>query len=134
MEVEGFLYDALSPLSPSTAAASPSGHPPPPPVDSEPYAVFRNEISLSAVQPHSPTAAAPDYFSLDLDKDETTIDLTPVRSAAATSVKEPERRLEGGWFRANCRFRSPMVQLHKGIYYVCVCVFCGYSTSHSNSS
>ncbi|KAF7140870.1 hypothetical protein RHSIM_Rhsim06G0197900 [Rhododendron simsii] len=120
MEVEGFLYDALSPLSPSTAAAaSLSGHPPPPPVDSEPYAVFRNEISLSAVQPHSPTAAAPDYFSLDLDKDETTVDLTPVRSAAATPVKEPERRLEGGWFRANCRFRSPMLQLHKEILDFC---------------
>ncbi|KAI8538664.1 hypothetical protein RHMOL_Rhmol09G0122300 [Rhododendron molle] len=89
----GLLIDALSPLSPS-AAASPSGHPSPPPVDSEPYAVFRNKISLSAVQPHSPTAAAPDYFSLDLGKDETTVDLAPVRSAAAIPIKEPERRLE----------------------------------------
>ncbi|KAE9458110.1 hypothetical protein C3L33_09984, partial [Rhododendron williamsianum] len=46
----------------------------------------------SAVQPHSPTAAAPDYFSLDLDKDETTVDLTPVWSAAAT----PLRNRRGG--------------------------------------
>lgn len=94
--------------------------------------MFRNEISLSVVQPRSPAAAAQDYFSLDLDKDEdetAKVGLTPVRSAAATPVKEPERRLEGGWFRANCRFRSPMLQLHKGVY-----IFCGYSSSHSNSS
>ncbi|KAG5534807.1 hypothetical protein RHGRI_022802 [Rhododendron griersonianum] len=64
----------------ASAAASPSGHPPPPPVDSEPYAVFCNKISLSAVQPHSPTATALEYFSLDLGKDETTVDLSPAPS------------------------------------------------------
>ncbi|KAH7860969.1 hypothetical protein Vadar_020089 [Vaccinium darrowii] len=121
MEVEGFLYEALSPLSLSTTAST-SGQPPPPPaIDSEPYQVFRNEISLSAVESHSPTAAAPDYFSLHLDADdETTVDLIPVSSVAATTpVKEPEKRFEGGWFRASCRFRSPMLQLHKGILDFC---------------
>ncbi|KAH7851322.1 hypothetical protein Vadar_009801 [Vaccinium darrowii] len=116
MEVQGFLYEALSPLSLSTSTHPP---PPPPPLDSDSYQVFRNEISLSAVESHSPAAAAPDYFSLALDADETTVDLIPVSSVAATPVKEPEKRLEGGWFRANCRFRSPMLQLHKEILDFC---------------
>ncbi|KAI8560470.1 hypothetical protein RHMOL_Rhmol04G0258300 [Rhododendron molle] len=76
------LYDALSPLSSSTASttaaapatASPSGKLPPLPVYSEPYAVFPNKISLSVVQPHSATAVAPENFSFDLGKDETTVE------------------------------------------------------------
>ncbi|KAF7120827.1 hypothetical protein RHSIM_Rhsim13G0161400 [Rhododendron simsii] len=56
MEVEGFLYDALSPLSPSTAsaAASPSGHPHPPHVDSDPYAawkLWREGMSFNLMDP-----------------------------------------------------------------------------------
>ncbi|KAI3728895.1 hypothetical protein L6452_17540 [Arctium lappa] len=38
------------------------------------------------------------------------------RSRLATPLadEEPKRSLEAGWFRANCRFKSPMLQLHKG--------------------
>ncbi|XP_057505722.1 uncharacterized protein LOC130789015 isoform X2 [Actinidia eriantha] len=107
MEAEGFFYTALSHLSAATA-------PPPPPADSEPYVVFRNEISLSTIQPHSPETTAADYFSLDVDADneEAPADLisTPLASA---SVIERDRTLEGGWFRANCWFKSPLLQLHK---------------------
>ncbi|PSS05599.1 Non-canonical poly(A) RNA polymerase [Actinidia chinensis var. chinensis] len=115
MEAEDFLYDALSPLS---AAA-----PPTPPADSETYVVFRNEISLSTTQPHSPEAAAADYFSLDVgaDNEEAPADLISTLSPALASalVTEPERTLEGGWFRANCRFKSPLLQLHKEILDFC---------------
>ncbi|KAL6999505.1 polynucleotide adenylyltransferase [Sarracenia purpurea var. burkii] len=124
LEARSFLYEALSPLSAAAAAPSSSSTRQPPlsqlarlpPVDSEPYVVFRNEISLSTIRSHSPKTAAPDYFSLDIgaDAEETTVDLLSTPSPAAP-VTEPEWTLETGWFRANSRFKSPMLQLHKGI-------------------
>ncbi|CAL5402994.1 unnamed protein product [Camellia sinensis] len=122
MEIEGFLYDALSPLS-SSAAATPTGQPPPPVEVSEPYVVFRNEILLTATHCPSPKNAAVDYFSLDVcadddDDEEAAVDLIAIPATPA-QVPEPERTLEGGWFRANCRFKSPMLQLHKEILDFC---------------
>ncbi|GMP65773.1 hypothetical protein CsSME_00026433 [Camellia sinensis var. sinensis] len=124
MEIEGFLYDALSPLS-SSAAAAPTGQPPPPVEVSEPYVVFRNEILLTATHCPSPKNAAVDYFSLDVgadddddDDEEAAVDLIATPATPA-QVPEPERTLEGGWFRANCRFKSPMLQLHKEILDFC---------------
>ncbi|GFS34572.1 hypothetical protein Acr_00g0034750 [Actinidia rufa] len=45
--------------------------------------------------------------------------LCPLSANAAPPLppadSEPyERTLEGGWFRANCRFKGPLLQLHKG--------------------
>lgn len=40
----------------------------------------------------------------------------PSRQAEpSTPAREAEPRLESGWFRDNVKFRSPMLQLHKGI-------------------
>lgn len=119
MEVEGILYETLHPLSPAADTTADYS----PPLSSvsdehESYVVFRNEISLSTRQCPSPETAAPDYFSLDLDGDAADLNKssvsTPVPAAAPLPVKETERGLEGNWFRANCRFKSPMLQLHQG--------------------
>ncbi|XP_071907412.1 uncharacterized protein [Coffea arabica] len=127
---ETFLYETLSPLSLTTNTDEPPPTSSPPcsssnPDEAEPYVVFRNEISLLSTQSSTTETAAPEYFSLDvIDVVENVIDTpipTPEASPAATPVKEPERerRLEGNWFRANCRFKSPMLQLHKEILDFC---------------
>ncbi|KAL3503219.1 hypothetical protein ACH5RR_037668 [Cinchona calisaya] len=122
---ETFLYETLSPLGLTTTDE------PPPPLSSSstsdeavPYVVFRNEISLSSIQSSSTETAAPDYFSLDVTDEENVFNNpvpAPKVSPAATPVKqpEPERTLEGNWFRANCRFKSPMLQLHTEILDFC---------------
>ncbi|KAK6134605.1 hypothetical protein DH2020_031664 [Rehmannia glutinosa] len=125
MEAQDILYETLSPLD-ATAAATP---PPPPSTASssselEPYVVFRNEISLSTVQCPSPETVAPDYFSLDVNEaeDRETSNLAtplPPREPAETSTPAAERTLEGSWFRANSRFKSPMLRLHKEIVDFC---------------
>ncbi|KAK6157395.1 hypothetical protein DH2020_011643 [Rehmannia glutinosa] len=125
MEAQDILYETLSPLD-ATAAATP---PPPPSTASsspelEPYVVFRNEISLSTVQCPSPETVAPDYFSLDVNEaeDRETLNLVtplPPREPAETSTPAAERTLEGSWFRANSRFKSPMLRLHKEIVDFC---------------
>ncbi|KAK6946724.1 PAP/25A-associated [Dillenia turbinata] len=110
----GFLYETLDLL--------PDG-PPPPPTDesSEPYYVCRNQISLSSLQLPSPETAAADYFSLDVNADNKDQILdSPVVTPVATPTRnegegERERGLEGSWFRGNCQFKSPMLQLHKEI-------------------
>ncbi|KAL0362690.1 UNVERIFIED_CONTAM: Terminal nucleotidyltransferase 4A [Sesamum calycinum] len=123
MEAPDVLYETLSPLH-----ATDNATPPPPQTSSsselEPYVVFRNQISLSDVQCPSPESAAPDYFSLDVNEAEekvTSILATPgpPPEAAETSTPAAERTLEGNWFRANCRFKSPMLQLHKEILDFC---------------
>ncbi|KAL0399386.1 UNVERIFIED_CONTAM: hypothetical protein Sradi_2281900 [Sesamum radiatum] len=112
------LYETLSPLHVADNAT-----PPPPQTSSsselEPYVVFRNQISLD-VQCPSPESAAPDYFSLDVNEAEEKVTSIlgtpgPPPEAAETSTPAAERTLEGNWFRANCRFKSPMLQLHKGV-------------------
>ncbi|XP_011083273.2 non-canonical poly(A) RNA polymerase PAPD5 [Sesamum indicum] len=117
METPDVLYETLSALHAT----------PPPPSSSselEPYVVFRNQISLSDVHCPSPESAAPDYFSLDVNEAEekvTSILATPgpPPEPAETSTPAAERTLEGHWFRANCRFKSPMLQLHKEILDFC---------------
>ncbi|CAN4087390.1 unnamed protein product [Withania somnifera] len=130
MEFESILYETLRPLS---AAADDPTSPSSSSVDEklEPSVVFRNEISLSNLRCPSPETAAPDYFSLDGEgEDDGNVyagelnkrsGLTSVEDATAPPllVKETERELEGNWFRANCRFKSPMLQLHKEIIDFC---------------
>ncbi|GAB2229923.1 hypothetical protein Droror1_Dr00014179 [Drosera rotundifolia] len=115
------LYETLSPLAASTTTtASPS----PSAVSPEPYSVYRNEISLSTIDSGSDgAAAAVDYFSLDLDEEiKNEIDKeNPVVENAVfdDGVGRDETKLESGWFRAECRFKSPMLQLHKEILDFC---------------
>ncbi|XP_027341411.1 non-canonical poly(A) RNA polymerase PAPD5 isoform X3 [Abrus precatorius] len=115
---ETFVYETLSPLSLSAASADES------PVSDhrEPYSVFRNEISLSTVQCPSSDSIAPDFFSLDVAGEAPGQDSYP-ELVAAPEPKTPalasESRLESGWFRGNCKFRSPMLQLHKEIVDFC---------------
>lgn len=104
---ETILYDTISPLV-LTADDSP---------DSDDYSVFRNEITLSTPQCDSSYSTAPDFFSLDVagedsDGDPLPEPVTPVQPKTPALVTEP--KLESGWFRGNCKFRSPMLQLHKG--------------------
>ncbi|KAH6778431.1 Nucleotidyltransferase family protein [Perilla frutescens var. hirtella] len=121
MENQEFVYETLSLLG------ADDGTPPPPPTSSseiEPCVVLRNHISLSAVQCPSPESAAPDYFSLEVNETadkETSISATPIasREAGETSTPASERTLEGNWFRANSRFKSPMLRLHKEILDFC---------------
>ncbi|KAF7800758.1 Non-canonical poly(A) RNA polymerase PAPD5 [Senna tora] len=115
------VYETLSPLYLSTANQSPVSD------ELEPYTVFRNEISLSTLQCASPETAAPDFFSLHVgtgdvtERDSVSQGLT--EPVAATEPKTPvlvsEPKLEGSWFRGNCKFRSPMLQLHKEIVDFC---------------
>ncbi|NP_001315985.1 nucleotidyltransferase family protein [Solanum lycopersicum] len=126
MEVEGILYETLRPLSAAGTTTTATDDIPPSLSSSdehEPYVVFRNQISLSNLQCPSPETAAPDYFSLDLDGDASDLNngsvSTPVPAATPLRDKEVERGLEGNWFRANCRFKSPMLQLHQEIIDFC---------------
>lgn len=116
MEVDEFLYETLSPLSVSVDQ----------PMSSETvktYDVFRNEISLTSLQSSSAQSAVEDYFSLEVRND--TEELTeastsaPYLSPSPALDQEPERKLEGEWFRGNSRFKSPMLQLHKEIVDFC---------------
>ncbi|KAK7324584.1 hypothetical protein VNO77_28258 [Canavalia gladiata] len=112
---ETFVYETLSPLSLSSAAAAGS------PV-SEPYSVFRNEISLSTVHCASSDSIAVDFFSLDVAGEASDRESLPEPVAAPepkTPALAPEPKLESGWFRGNCKFRSPMLQLHKEIVDFC---------------
>ncbi|KAJ9537672.1 hypothetical protein OSB04_030405 [Centaurea solstitialis] len=133
MEIDGFLYETLSPLSTtglSVPATPPSPPPPPPPASSDesvPNLVLRNHIPISSNDTPLPETTAPDFFSLDVDADDDddewrtpTPPLKRSRLAVAPAAdEEPKRSLEAGWFRANCRFKSPMLQLHKEILDFC---------------
>jgi len=107
---ENIEYTTLTPL-PLTADDSPDS-------DNHQYSVFRNEISLDTPQVNSVSSTAIDFFSLDVaDEIEPEYNLpepvTPVEPK--TPVVEHEVKLENGWFRGNCKFKSPMLQLHKGV-------------------
>lgn len=117
---ETILYTTLTPLS-----LAPDDS-----LDSDnhgQYSVFRNEISLDTPQVESVHSTAQDFFSLDVageDEAEDTLPepvtpAEPKKSALELEPKTPalgpEPTLESGWFRGNCKFRSPMLQLHKGI-------------------
>ncbi|KAL1815353.1 hypothetical protein ACET3Z_017927 [Daucus carota] len=109
-ESSSFLYETLTPLS--TAS--------PPPPSSEGYAVFRNEISLDSIVPSLDSkTSTTDYFSLDVGDDDRAASppVEPVVTPAQS--REPERTLEGNWFRSSSRFKSPMLQLHQEILDFC---------------
>ncbi|XP_022936827.1 non-canonical poly(A) RNA polymerase PAPD5 [Cucurbita moschata] len=126
--VPQYLYDTLSPLSFSAVATTGSEEQLSPSDNLEPYAVFRNEISLSTSHSAPAETAATEFFALDVAADnveEISGFSTPL---AVTSVQETEPRtpecedqsmLESGWFRGNGGFKSPMLQLHKEIVDFC---------------
>ncbi|KNA23410.1 hypothetical protein SOVF_025100 [Spinacia oleracea] len=124
MAVTKYSYETLSPLLPSSAAdttATIAGND-----EYDDFVVFRNEISLSSLEPTSTDAAAVDYFSLDVnDFSDKVIQTNPSPEVVVAAERDkeaeqiPERTLESGWFRADCRFKSPMLQLHKEILDFC---------------
>ncbi|KAL8167323.1 hypothetical protein V2J09_008822 [Rumex salicifolius] len=117
-----YYYDTLCPLgsfSPDPTPAPDSGlRPTTLSGEPESYEVFRNEISSSTLDSFAPQSATVDYFSLDVSADaalEPTTPNPPPRSVSkADDEKKLELALESGWFRSNCKFKSPMLQLHKG--------------------
>ncbi|XP_074290449.1 uncharacterized protein LOC141617163 [Silene latifolia] len=132
MEVANYSYETLSPLLPSpsatadentTATTTESGE------DTfENYVVFRNQISLTSSE--TPAAATDDATVdfLSFNVDTTSDEISLARADNSSTVdreknKEPEleveRTLEQGWFRSDCRFKSPMLQLHKEILDFC---------------
>lgn len=112
---QSFLYDTVPPLSLSAGTDES-----PPPQDFDSYVVFRSELTLDAPDAPSPEIPAIGFFSLDVKSDfadPILVSTPPAKSAAAepeTPVLEAERRLETGWFRENSKYKSPMLQLHKG--------------------
>ncbi|KAK9664763.1 hypothetical protein RND81_14G066300 [Saponaria officinalis] len=85
------------------------------------YVVFHNHISLNSPETTAIDDAAVNFFSLAVDNSNNTSDELPrAKNVAVEREKnkevEPgvERTLEQGWFRSDCRFKSPMLQLHKG--------------------
>ncbi|KAJ7981731.1 non-canonical poly(A) RNA polymerase PAPD5 [Quillaja saponaria] len=121
---QNVVYETLSPLSLTTVNQSQSQSP----VSDhlERYSVLRSEISLSTIQCAFLETAAPDFFSLDVGaQDSGLVSVstplpTPVREAEPkTPARVVEPKLESGWFRGNCKFKSPMLQLHKEIVDFC---------------
>jgi len=106
-----FVYDTLSPLALS-AADSPF------PDNGESYSVFRNEISVDTPQRASPSTTTVDFFSLDVASEAYGGVSLPQPLAAVPEPKTPtpvpEAKLESVWFGGNGKFKSPMLQLHKG--------------------
>ncbi|KAK8469422.1 hypothetical protein PHAVU_005G070800 [Phaseolus vulgaris] len=105
-----FVYDTLCPLALS-AADSPF------PDHHEPYSVYRNEISVDTPQCALPTSTTVDFFSLDVASEAYGHESLPEPLAATpepkTPTPAPEPKLESVWFGGNCKFKSPMLQLHK---------------------
>ncbi|XP_015936717.1 uncharacterized protein LOC107462614 [Arachis duranensis] len=114
---ETFLYETLSPISFSAAADDDDNN------NNESYSVFRNEISLSEIPSTVPGSATIDFFSLDVAEETCDRDSLPppivVAEEPKTPALAPEPKLESSWFRGNCKFRSPMLQLHKEIVDFC---------------
>ncbi|RDX92065.1 Non-canonical poly(A) RNA polymerase PAPD5, partial [Mucuna pruriens] len=110
-----FFYETVTPLALSVADSPLSDH-------HEPFTVFRNEISLDTPQCAAPTSTDIDFFSLDVAAEDSGRDSLPEPLAAPepkTPTLAPEPTLESSWFRGNCKFRSPMLQLHKEIVDFC---------------
>ena len=122
-EAQNYLYETLSPLSYSTTTTT-AYQSPPSDDEAEPYCVFRNEISLSVLNPDSHQTAAPDFFSLDVGGAAEPIASTPAREPKTPACEAATPRLETAWFRGNCTFKSPMLKLHKGIFNFIRCFLC----------
>ncbi|CAA0808525.1 Nucleotidyltransferase family protein [Striga hermonthica] len=110
------LYETLSPLGATEAAPASS--------QSKPYIVLRNQISVAGDGEPLPESAAPDYFSLDVngaeDRETSVVAAPPPPpQLAETAAPAVERTVEGRWARANYRFKSPMMRLHKEILDFC---------------
>ncbi|GER53870.1 poly(A) RNA polymerase protein 2 [Striga asiatica] len=109
------LYETLNPLGAADDAT---------PSQSE-LVVLRNQISLNTDGDPLPESAATDYLSLDVNEAEdrgASVPATPPPPSpqlAGNSTPSVERTLEGNWFRANCRSKSPMLRLHKEILDFC---------------
>jgi non-canonical poly(A) RNA polymerase PAPD5/7 len=92
----------------------------------ETYAVFRNEITAAGDAVGDIPAA--DFFSLDVSADAKAVPASPSSAAARPTgavtpsssfakteqTAQPAQGSERAWFRGGRRFRSPMLQLHKG--------------------
>lgn len=117
-EAQNYLYETLSPLSYSTTTTT-AYQSPPSDDEAEPYCVFRNEISLSVLNPDSHQTTAPDFFSLDVGGAAEPIASTPAREPNTPAREAATPRLETAWFRGNCTFKSPMLKLHKEIVDFC---------------
>ncbi|GER43085.1 nucleotidyltransferase family protein [Striga asiatica] len=110
------LYETLSPLGATEAAPASS--------QSKPYIVLRNQISVAGDGEPLRESAAPDYFSLDMkgaeDRETSVVAAPPPPpQLAETAAPAEERTPEGRWSRANYRFKSPMMRLHKEILDFC---------------
>nr|GEV54616.1 non-canonical poly(A) RNA polymerase PAPD5 [Tanacetum cinerariifolium] len=127
METDGFLYETLTPLTtPTIPSTTPPPSPPPHSATDPDYLVLRNHIPISSIFTPLPETKSTEFFSLDVDGDNDDEGLkspTPPfkrsKLTAEEKEEEPVRNLEDGWFRANCRFKSPMLQLHKEILDFC---------------
>ncbi|XP_058095825.1 poly(A) RNA polymerase protein 1 isoform X2 [Magnolia sinica] len=108
MEDPCFVYETLAPLS-TSADSNPD--------PSESYSVIRSHIS--APSSLCPQTAAPDYFSLDSVPDSVPILDSPLPPSEPGPSSQEDPSLERAWFRADCRFKSPMLQLHKEIFDFC---------------
>jgi non-canonical poly(A) RNA polymerase PAPD5/7 len=114
------LYDTLPGLtldfSPEEVEPQPSSYPAA--AAEEPYAVFRNEITAAGDAIGDIPAA--DFFSLDVSADAKAVPASPGAATPSSSLAkteqtaQPAQGSERAWFRGGRRFRSPMLQLHKG--------------------
>ncbi|KAJ4843323.1 hypothetical protein Tsubulata_020929 [Turnera subulata] len=120
------LYEALT-LAPLSPVASPEHDiDPVHPIEPiEAYNVFRNEVSVAADDAVPVESIAPYFISLDVGEEspppQTPKAPKPPKIPKA-KLPEPEphpQQLESGWFRGDCRFKSPMLQLHKEIVDFC---------------
>ncbi|OIV92410.1 hypothetical protein TanjilG_23010 [Lupinus angustifolius] len=117
-----FIYDTLTATSLSADTNSQLSDQPQTQPQPNSYSVFRNEISLDTIQCASSDIPAVDFFSLNVADEASAPDSLPEPKAPVAEVYEPktpvlapEAKLESGWFRGNCKFKSPMLQLHKEI-------------------
>ncbi|XP_042416340.1 terminal nucleotidyltransferase 4B-like [Zingiber officinale] len=110
-ESGAFLYDTVCSL-----AYSPEVDPHP----TESYSIFRNQITSSAGS--FSEVAATDYLSLDPIRTfelPAPLETPPLASVPAPVGADHGRVSELACFRAGCRFKSPMLQLHKEILDFC---------------
>ncbi|KAL9232429.1 hypothetical protein vseg_007543 [Gypsophila vaccaria] len=127
-----YSYETLSPLIPSPSSATATAAVDVDVVAGEEtfddYVVFRNRISQTTPETAVVGDSAVNFFSLSVDDNidnGNDDDKSKSKSKVVGPVEvgavgpEVERTLEQGWFRSDCRFKSPMVQLHKEILDFC---------------